>query len=338
MKKYLIIILLVITSLSAWCNIKLPWDSLFTAYGLTQSMTQIPTLMIQAQDARYEIKDTLNTKFSLEKFDIHYNDGYCAGLWRLTPPIARLYGLTINNEIDERYDIRLASEAAAKYLKDLLAHYGNEQVAMLAYIHGAALIVEAAKTLNFNLQDITDEEIKKIDNILQNTNDSVQSTAYRVHITDNSQFSTLNSLYSHTGYVKYKFNHPIRTNTLRDSLKLDSMFYLQNAMILPSTHWISEAYIPKNINTDQLASICESEHEIMLAEQAEIDKQKEAETQARIAAIKKANAVKIYHVKSGDTLGHIAKRHRVSVRQLKQWNNLKSDMIRIGQKLKIHTN
>lgn len=331
MKKYLIIILLVITSLSAWCNIKLPWDSLFTAYGLTQSMTQIPTLMIQAQDARYEIKDTLNTKFSLEKFDIHYNDGYCAGLWHLTPPIARLYGLTINNEIDERYDIRLASEAAAKYLKDLLAHYGNEQVAMLAYIHGAALIVEAAKTLNFDLQNITDEEIKKIEN-------KVQSTAYRVQITDNSQFSTLNSIYQHTGYVKYKFNHPIRTNTLRDSLKLDSMFYLQNAMILPSTHWISEAYIPKNINTDQLASICESEHEVMLAEQAEIDKQKEAETQARIAAIKKANAVKIYHVKSGDTLGHIAKRHRVSVRQLKQWNNLKSDMIRIGQKLKIHTN
>ena len=331
MKKYLIIILLVITSLSAWCNIKLPWDSLFTAYGLTQSMTQIPTLMIQAQDARYEIKDTLNTKFSLEKFDIHYNDGYCAGLWRLTPPIARLYGLTINNEIDERYDIRLASEAAAKYLKDLLAHYGNEQVAMLAYIHGAALVVETAKSLNIDLQNITDEEIKKIEN-------RVQSTAYRVQITDNSQFSTLNSLYQHIGYIKYKFNHPIRTNTLRDSLKLDSMFYLQNAMILPSTHWISEAYIPKNINTDQLAAICESEHEVMLAEQAEIDKQKEAETQARIAAIKKANAVKIYHVKSGDTLGHIAKRHSVSVRQLKQWNNLKSDMIRIGQKLKIHIN
>ena len=352
MKKYLIIISLILTSLSAWCNIQLPWDSLFSAYGLTQSMTQLPILIIETRDARHETRDmrhetrdtkceirdakcemqnTLDSKLSLEELDIRYNDGYCAGLWHLTPPIARLYGLTINNEIDERYDIRLASEAAAKYLKDLLAHYGNEQVTMLAYIHGAALIVETAKALNIDLQNVTNEEIKKIEN-------RVQSTDNKVQMTDNSQFSTLDSLYRHIGYVKYKFNHPIRTNTLRDSLKLDSMFYLQNAMILPSTRWISEAYIPKNINTDQLAAICESEYEVMLAEQAEIDKQKDAETQARIAAIKKANAVKIYHVKSGDTLSHIAKRHRVSVRQLKQWNNLKSDMIRIGQKLKIHTN
>ena len=54
-------------------------------------------------------------------------------------------------------------------------------------------------------------------------------------------------------------------------------------------------------------------------------------------SIKKANAVKIYLVKSGDTLSHIAKRHKVSVRQIKQWNNLKSDFLRVGQKLKIHT-
>jgi LysM repeat protein len=80
------------------------------------------------------------------------------------------------------------------------------------------------------------------------------------------------------------------------------------------------------------------EIETLKQEQEELNKQKESEEQARIVAIKKANAVKIYHVKSGDTLSHIAKHHKVSVRQIKQWNNLKSDFLRIGQKLKIHTN
>ena len=42
-----------------------------------------------------------------------------------------------------------------------------------------------------------------------------------------------------------------------------------------------------------------------------------------------------YKVKSGDNLGKIARRYHCSVSQLKAWNNLKSDRIAIGQKLKI---
>ena len=42
-----------------------------------------------------------------------------------------------------------------------------------------------------------------------------------------------------------------------------------------------------------------------------------------------------YTVKSGDTLGKIAKKYKVSVADIKKWNNLKSDLIREKQKLKI---
>ena len=267
------------------------------------------------------------------KLDACYNNGNCAGLWGLTPPIARRYGLTINNNIDERYDVRLATEAAAKYLKDLLAHYGNEQIAILAYINGAPLMVEIAKICNIDLMNTTDEDMNILWSSLKLKVQDEKDKEKRIENED------LELLYNHTGYTKQIFNHPIRITTLKDSVFADSaMFYIQNSAILPTTRWISEAYIPETIETEQLASICESEHVAFLAEQAEVEKRKAAEEQARIEAIKKANAVKIYYVKSGDTLGHIAKRHHVSVRQLKQWNNLKSDMIRIGQKLKIHTN
>jgi len=40
-------------------------------------------------------------------------------------------------------------------------------------------------------------------------------------------------------------------------------------------------------------------------------------------------------VKSGDCLSHIARRERVSVREIKAWNNLKSDRIYVGQRLLI---
>lgn len=46
--------------------------------------------------------------------------------------------------------------------------------------------------------------------------------------------------------------------------------------------------------------------------------------------------VTVYRVRNGDVLGTIARKHGVSVRELKSWNGLRNDMIRVGQKLYIH--
>lgn len=43
----------------------------------------------------------------------------------------------------------------------------------------------------------------------------------------------------------------------------------------------------------------------------------------------------VYTVKSGDTLSRIASEYKVTVANLKKWNNLKSDLIYVGQKLNI---
>lgn len=43
-----------------------------------------------------------------------------------------------------------------------------------------------------------------------------------------------------------------------------------------------------------------------------------------------------YVVVSGDTLSRIAKAHSVSVEQLRDWNDIKGNLIRVGQKITIH--
>ena len=45
-----------------------------------------------------------------------------------------------------------------------------------------------------------------------------------------------------------------------------------------------------------------------------------------------------YKVRSGDSLGKIASRHHVTVAQLKSWNHLRSNTIRVGQRLYIYKN
>ena len=44
----------------------------------------------------------------------------------------------------------------------------------------------------------------------------------------------------------------------------------------------------------------------------------------------------VYTVKSGDTLSKIARKYHVKVSDIKKWNNLRSDLIRENQKLKIY--
>ena len=66
-----------------------------------------------------------------------------------------------------------------------------------------------------------------------------------------------------------------------------------------------------------------------------------AKIQSSISDIKKikegGDGERIIHkVKNGEYLGKIASKYRVSVSQIKKWNNLKSNNIRVGQRLVIY--
>ncbi|HAR22112.1 MAG TPA: hypothetical protein DCR47_06070 [Cryomorphaceae bacterium] len=43
-----------------------------------------------------------------------------------------------------------------------------------------------------------------------------------------------------------------------------------------------------------------------------------------------------HRVKSGETLGHIAGKYGVGVSEIKRWNGLTSDMIRVGQRIVVY--
>src|ERR1043165_2971947 len=74
------------------------------------------------------------------------------GLWQFTKSTGTKYGLTINNEIDERYSYEKSTEAACKYFLDAKQQFGNWTMAAAAFNHGMEGmddVVKHQKTNNY---------------------------------------------------------------------------------------------------------------------------------------------------------------------------------------------
>jgi soluble lytic murein transglycosylase-like protein len=62
------------------------------------------------------------------------------GFWQLMPDTARRYGLRVDGALDERLDLVKATTAAAQYLHDLYAHFGDWRLALAGYNAGESNI------------------------------------------------------------------------------------------------------------------------------------------------------------------------------------------------------
>lgn len=68
-----------------------------------------------------------------------------AGLWQFVPSTARLYGLTVNGQIDERLDPHKATEAAVRMLSSLYQQFGDWALVLAAYNCGPGRVRKAMR-------------------------------------------------------------------------------------------------------------------------------------------------------------------------------------------------
>lgn len=69
-----------------------------------------------------------------------YSPAKAAGFWQFIASAAKEYGLEVNDEVDERYNIEKATAAACRYLKKAYKRYGDWPSAMAAYNGGQSRI------------------------------------------------------------------------------------------------------------------------------------------------------------------------------------------------------
>lgn len=75
-----------------------------------------------------------------------YSPAKAAGIWQFMPATAKEYGLEVNEDVDERYNISKATEAACKYFKKSYAKYGKWESVAAAYNGGMARITKELST------------------------------------------------------------------------------------------------------------------------------------------------------------------------------------------------
>ena len=91
------------------------------------------------------------------------------GYWQITEEIAKKYGLEVNDEVDERYNVEKSTEAACKYFLDAYDKFKSWTLVAASFnmgINGTAKQLERQKVKNYYNLVLSDETSRYIPRII----------------------------------------------------------------------------------------------------------------------------------------------------------------------------
>ena len=251
------------------------------------------------------------------------------GMWQFMYATAKMYGLHIDSFVDERLDPVKSADAAARYLQDAYEIFGDWNLAIASYNCGAGNVNKAIRRSGSRaFWDIW---------------------PYLPRETRGYVPAFVGALYA----MEYHKEHGIKPAAVQmpahvDTFKINKMLHLKQVSELTGAP-LEEL---KNLNPQYRHEIIPgNDREYILRlpytytnafiEHEDSVYRHKADVYFNPTTIKRikegGDGERIVHkVKSGEYLGKIATKYRVSVNQIKKWNNLKSNNIRVGQRLVIY--
>lgn len=251
------------------------------------------------------------------------------GLWQFMYRTGKHFGLDVTSYTDERCDPKKSTEAASQYLGYLYGLFGDWNLALAAYNCGEGRVTRAIRRSGgkrdyWDLYPYLPRETRGYVPAFVAVNYMFE------HAADHNIYATqIENSANDVDTVTLK--HPTSLERAAKIIDVDpAVLYTLNPVyrtgFIPAYDDLNILYLPKD------------KAQIWVSNESKIDSILKVEAVkvevAALEAVKKSSYQ--YTVRSGDYLGKIAARNGCSVRQLQDWNNLRSTNLRVGQKLMIY--
>ena len=255
------------------------------------------------------------------------------GMWQFMYRTALQYNLKINSYIDERLDPVASAHAAAKYLRDSYTIFGDWFLAISSYNCGVGNVNKAIRRAG-------SRDFWKIYPYLpRETRGYVPSFIAALYMLEyykehNMQPAQLNMPAHIDTFKVHKNLHFEQISAVvgvpMDDLKNYNPQYIE--YIIPGNSGEQILKLPYNYTN----AFIEKEKEVYTYKDSIYFNPITKESIKKNASLSSGGNI-THVVKRGETLGHIAMKYRVSVKNLMRWNGLTSkSVLRIGQRLKIN--
>lgn len=267
------------------------------------------------------------------------------GLWQFMYQTGKQYGLKIDSYIDERSDPLKASEAAAQYMKNMYAIFGDWDLVLASYNSGPGNVAKAIRrsggqqnywNIRKNLPKETQAyvpaflatmyiyEYHKEHGIIPERAPIKQFATDTIMIKRQMSFKQISDLIDIPVAQLQILNPSYKLNVVPSYKEQSHYLRLPKEKIAVFTSNESKIYA----YIDREANLREKPFQIV----SPIVAQDSVNTSQRLDQAK----IRYYRVKRGDNLTTIAKKYDIAVEDLKKWNNIKGNKVAYGKNLKIN--
>jgi membrane-bound lytic murein transglycosylase D len=255
------------------------------------------------------------------------------GMWQFIAETGRRYGLRVDTDVDERRDPVASTRAALDYLTDMHGDFGSWYLAAAGYNSGHNRIRRILRE-QFDGRGGSEELFWLIaDDLPQETRDYVPLMIAAARIgKDPERYGFSGLRYQDPlAYEEVLVPGGVRLASIAElaDVPLDEVDELNAHLVRDET--------PTDVETVAVR-LPSGSADSFRAAVARADAAGRAGVLAAAYAAAGAGGESewtTYAVRSGDTLWEIARRYRVGVSELRDWNSLRSTRIKPGQQLKI---
>jgi membrane-bound lytic murein transglycosylase D len=266
-----------------------------------------------------------------------------AGLWQFMPGTGRLYKLTINSFVDERRDLYASTNAAARYLRDLYSVYNDWGLVIAAYNCGPGNVNKAIRRSGgkrgyWEIYSYLPRETRSYYPLYIAA--TYAMNYYKDHNIVPMQLSLLPA--SDTIMVSENIHFQQIADVLNVPVTLIRDLNPQYRRdVVPGKFVASPLRLPEKESLDFIDlkdSIVRYKSDVFFANSFKVMSPSSSRNSRYASSDVSSKSQKIHHkVHSGETLGQIASKYNVSVSDLRYWNDISGNKIKVGRSLVVYT-